>query len=92
MKFDPKKKVHNSLQPKSVDVSVITVNYNGYEDTCEMIESLRELIHSVAYEIIVIDKLPNNEVIDKILELPYSSFDRHYVSDNLNHDVITIYY
>ena len=55
MKFDPKKKVHNSLQPKSVDVSVITVNYNGYEDTCEMIESLRELIHSVAYEIIVID-------------------------------------
>lgn len=44
------------------------------------------------YEIIVIDKKPDNEVIQKILELPYSSFDRHYTSDNLNHDVIEIYY
>lgn len=44
------------------------------------------------YEIIVIDKKPDNEVIQKILELPYSSFDRHYTSDNLNHDVIELYY
>lgn len=44
------------------------------------------------YEIIVIDKRPDNSVIDKLLDLPYSSFDRHYVSDNLNHDVITLYY
>lgn len=44
------------------------------------------------YEIIVIDRLPNNEVIQKILQLPYSSFDRHYVSDNMNHDVIILYF
>lgn len=44
------------------------------------------------YELIVIDRLPDNEVIDKILELPYSSHDRHYTSDNLNHDVITLYF
>lgn len=44
------------------------------------------------YEIIVIDILPDNEVIDKILDLPYSSHDRRYKSDNLNHDVITLYY
>lgn len=45
-----------------------------------------------SYEIIVIDKLPDNNVIEKILELPYSSFDRHYKFDNLNHDVLTIYW
>ena len=45
-----------------------------------------------SYEIVVIDKRPDNEVIQKILELPLSSFDRHYVSDNLNHDVINLYY
>ena len=39
-----------------------------------------------------IDKKPDNEVIDKILHLPYSSFDRHYKADNLNHDVFTLYY
>lgn len=44
------------------------------------------------YEAIVIDKRPDNPVIDKLLDLPYSSFDRHYNSDNLNHDVITLYY
>ena len=44
------------------------------------------------YEITVIDRLPDNEVISKILDLPYSSYDRRYQSDNLNHDVITLYY
>lgn len=44
------------------------------------------------YEVIVIDKLPDNEVIQKILALPYSSYDRRYVSNNLNHDVITLYF
>lgn len=45
-----------------------------------------------SYEIIVIDKRPDNPVINTILDLPYSSFDRHYNSDNLNHDVITLYF
>ena len=44
------------------------------------------------YEIIVIDSNPYNKVIDDILELPYSRHDRHYKSDNLNHDVITLYF
>ncbi len=44
------------------------------------------------YEVIVIDREPDNPVIEKILNLPYSSFDRHYTADNLNHDVITLYY
>lgn len=44
------------------------------------------------YEVIVIDRLPDNEVIQKILTLPHSSYDRHYVSDNLNHDVIILYF
>lgn len=44
------------------------------------------------YEIIVVDSNPDNPVIQKILELPLSSFDRHYVSDNMNHDVINLYF
>lgn len=44
------------------------------------------------YEIIVIDRLPDNDVIDKLLELPYCSYDRHYTADNLNHDVLTLYF
>ena len=44
------------------------------------------------YELIVIDRRPDNKVIEKILDLPYSTFDRHYVSDNLHHDVLSIYF
>lgn len=45
-----------------------------------------------AYQIIVIDRRPDNNVIQEILELPYSSHEDHYVSDNLHHDVINLYY
>ena len=44
------------------------------------------------YLITVIDRMPDNPVIEKILNLPMSSFDRHYVSDNLNHDVLILYF
>lgn len=44
------------------------------------------------YQLIVIAKLPDDPVIKKLLELPYCSYDRHYVADNLNHDTLTIYY
>jgi hypothetical protein len=44
------------------------------------------------YQIIVISKKPDHEVIQKILDLPYSSFASHYAKDNLNHDVINLYY
>lgn len=45
-----------------------------------------------SYEIIVIDRLPDNPVIDKLLALPTCKFNRHYVADNLNHDVFTLFY
>ena len=44
------------------------------------------------YQIIVIDRDPDNIVIDKLMGLPYSSYDRHYTSDNLHHDVLTLYF
>ena len=33
------------------DISFITICYNGFKDTCELIESLQEKLHSVTYEI-----------------------------------------
>ena len=47
---------------------------------------------NIRYELIVIDRKPDNPVIDKLLELPYCSYDRVYKADNLNHDVLTIYW
>lgn len=44
------------------------------------------------YEVIAIYKNPDSDIPEKISRLPMCSFDRHYVADNLNHDVFTIYY
>ena len=44
------------------------------------------------YNVIVISRDPDPEVVEKILEVPYSSLGRPYVSDNLYHYPITLYY
>ena len=44
------------------------------------------------YEVTVIDRLPDNPVIVKLLKLPMCTYDRHYIADNLHHDVLTLYY
>ena len=44
------------------------------------------------YEITVIDSDPDSEIVDKISRFPGCKFDRHFKSDNLNHDVFTLYF
>src|ERR1035437_3672350 len=36
-------------------VSIISVNFNGLEDSRELIESLIHVLHTVSYEIIIVD-------------------------------------
>lgn len=49
-------------------------------------------LNVVAYEVTVIDRNPNSTIVDRLLQLPLCSFDRHYVSDNLYHDSFTLFY
>ena len=48
--------------------------------------------HDNKYEVIVIDRAPDSQIIDKILTISTVKHLRHYVSDGLNHDVFTIYW
>jgi hypothetical protein len=45
-----------------------------------------------SYTITVIDKNPDSEITPQIERLEKCSFDRHFVTDNLYHDVFTIYH
>lgn len=47
-------------------VSFITICYNGFKDTCELIESLQNVIRSVSYEIIVVDNASREDEATKI--------------------------
>ena len=46
----------------------------------------------IRYTVTVIDSDPDSEIVNRVSMLPYCYFDRHYVQDNLNHDVFEIYF
>lgn len=45
---------------------------------------------SYIYKLTVIDDNPDSELVRKVSMIPTCKFNRHYKSDNLNHDVFTI--
>lgn len=44
------------------------------------------------YSLTVIDKDPDSAILDKVALLQKCIFDRHFVTDNLNHNVFIIYF
>lgn len=46
----------------------------------------------VSYNITVIDKNPDSELLDKVSQIPRCRHDRHYIQDNLNHDVFVVFF
>ena len=44
------------------------------------------------YSVTSIDWNPESATPDKLVELPYSSFERSFVADGLNHQVFNIYH
>ena len=49
-------------------------------------------IATMGYEIIVIDRDPDSDVVKRVACLPLCRFDRSYAADGLNHSVFTMYY
>lgn len=45
-----------------------------------------------SYQVTVIDENPDSEYVKKVSALPKCRYDRHFVSENLNHDVFTLYF
>ena len=43
------------------------------------------------YSLTVIDRDPESAIARKIAQLPMCRHERHFVNDNLHHDVFTIY-
>ncbi|MDD3037755.1 glycosyltransferase family 2 protein [Bacteroides sp.] len=50
-------------------LSFITICYNGFSDTCELIESIQKTIYSVNYEIIVVDNASRENEAAKFQKL-----------------------
>jgi hypothetical protein len=53
----------------------------------------RTYLYKQAYQIIYMDFNPDNEVVEQLMEhFSEISYIRNYTADNINHDVLIIYY
>jgi hypothetical protein len=48
--------------------------------------------HKTSYQVTVISKDPDSDILSKISALPLSSYDRFFTADGLNHDVYTLFF
>ena len=72
------------MEYPAIKYSMDDIDKRSADDTAYMLTK--------KYELIVISKKPDHPVINKLLQLPMCSYNRHYTADNLNHDVLTLYY
>ena len=77
--------------PESVKMQYPAIRYSKKNIQSVYANNSKYLMRD-CYELIVISRTPDHPVIKKLLALPYCSYDRPYVADNLYHDVLIIYY
>lgn len=44
------------------------------------------------YQVTVVDRDPDSNLIEKVAALPLCSYERFYTADNLNHDVFNLFF
>ena len=77
--------------PASVKMQYPAIVYNR-KDIVNKHANNGVYIQDDAYEVTVIDYDVESETVEKVSRLPRCSFDRNFKSDNLDHNVFTLYY
>lgn len=76
--------------PESIKMKYPAIVYN--RDNIDLKYANNGVYKKVpSYSVILIDKNPESEYVDKLLEIPYCSYGTEYVSSNLNHFTFKIY-
>lgn len=77
--------------PETVKMNYPCIVYNRSTGNTAYADN-NPYIFKVNYQITIIDRDPDSELIDKVAALPTARYDRHYKADKLNHDVFDIYF
>lgn len=77
--------------PESMRMSYPAIVYSRSDIVNEFADN-NVYMQSHEYEVIVMDYNPDSKIVDAVSKLPTARFNRHYASDNLNHDVFTLIY
>ena len=77
--------------PDNVQMSYPCIVYDLSNDNVDYANNKRYRTMK-RYEITIMDYDPDSEIPDKVADLPYCSFIRHYSQDNLHHFIYEIYF
>lgn len=77
--------------PASVKMQYPAIVYRRYNiDNAHADDGVYK--QSLEYEVIVIDRDPDSEIVMKVSRLPRCRHERHYTADGLNHDAFKLIY
>lgn len=77
--------------PANVTMSYPAIVYNRNYRAADFADNFPYAV-KVRYQVTVINKDPDNSIVDKVGLLPGSAYVRHFTADNLNHDVYYVYF
>lgn len=77
--------------PASVKMTFPAIIYSRNNIRSEYADNIPYTQYT-SYEVTVVDRNPDSELVYKIAQLPMCRHNRHYTADNLNHDVFTLFY
>lgn len=77
--------------PESINMSYPAIKYSISGEK-NIYAGNKKYNKRIRYTVMIIDYDPDSPITDKIDELPFTSFDRAYKADGLNHFVYTLYY
>ena len=77
--------------PNNLDMKYPAIVYER-EDIKNGFANNKVYTQGTVYSVTVIDENPDSEYVKKVSQLPTAKFNRHFESDNLNHDVFTLHY
>lgn len=77
--------------PSGLKMKYPCIKYNLVNAAVDSADNIAYMIRK-RYTLIHISADPDSVIVDKLITLPYCSFDRTYTANNLTHSVFTIYW
>ena len=77
--------------PESIKIKYPAIIYNKQKPDVRSANNA-DYLKTRSYELIYISNTPDDSVIDNLERLPMCEWIRHYVADNLHHDILNIFF
>lgn len=77
--------------PESVKLNYPCIIYNRSSGDTQFADN-KPYTFMKRYQVMIIDRDPDSEIIKKVASLPLCVMDRHYTANNLNHDLFNLYF